>query len=398
MAELTFETLRFTRDKSRLKVIFQNLFWFHIPETELAKIGPFEARGGTISFEDVSEAKARHKFQRLLDQGFLNLRSSLGRKAVYIHRASGIPLIGNQAFGIVDRNSNIVEVKPMTGCNLKCIFCSVDEGRGTPNDTDYVVDARYLTEELGSLLEVKNCEVDVFVNTHGEPLLYADMVELISGISSLRKIRTLAIITNGTMLTTKLIDRLIEAGLTQLNVSINAFSHDMACRLAGTTYNVEHVKEMVKYAKSRGLRVIIAPVLLHGMNDDEIEALVDFAGEAGVDDVGIQNFLAYKKGRNPVDQLPWDDFYSWLGGLEKRKKVTLMRFGKSSVRPSAKLELPAKRGMVVDVRIVAPGRHDGEMLGVFDNRNITVIGAERSGNVKVRILRSKHNIFFGKVV
>ncbi|MFB6216441.1 MAG: radical SAM protein, partial [Candidatus Aenigmatarchaeota archaeon] len=47
------------------------------------------------------------------------------RNLVYINQGSEIPLLGHIAFGLIDRGTNLIQVRPITGCNLKCIYCSV---------------------------------------------------------------------------------------------------------------------------------------------------------------------------------------------------------------------------------------------------------------------------------
>jgi len=85
--------------------------------------------------------------------------------------------------------------------------------------------------------------------------------------------------------------------------------------------------------------------------------------------------------------------------LEKEKGRNFMRFDASSITPSKKLASPAKKGDLIDVELRGPGRNPGEAIGVFEHRNITVLTDGRTnGKVKVRILRAKHNIFFGKVL
>ena len=67
-----------------------------------------------------------------------------GRRINYITKQSGIPLIGNLAFGILLHNTNIIEIRPITGCPLNCIFCSVDEGKNSKMRIDYIVEPNYL--------------------------------------------------------------------------------------------------------------------------------------------------------------------------------------------------------------------------------------------------------------
>ena len=47
---------------------------------------------------------------------------------VRITADSDIPLVGSLYFGIIDRGTSLLQVRPSCGCNLNCPFCSVDAG------------------------------------------------------------------------------------------------------------------------------------------------------------------------------------------------------------------------------------------------------------------------------
>lgn len=70
------------------------------------------------------------------------------RELIYVTKESGIPLIGHTAFGLIDRGTNLIQVRPVSGCNLNCIFCSVDEGHSKTRRADFIVDTDYLVEEF----------------------------------------------------------------------------------------------------------------------------------------------------------------------------------------------------------------------------------------------------------
>ncbi|MDD1656702.1 MAG: radical SAM protein, partial [Methanomicrobiales archaeon] len=62
-----------------------------------------------------------------------------------ITRETGIPLIGSVAFGIIDRGTSLLQVRPSCSCNLNCPFCSVDAGPcSRSRATEYQVDRGYL--------------------------------------------------------------------------------------------------------------------------------------------------------------------------------------------------------------------------------------------------------------
>lgn len=402
MAELQFDDFTFTEDpadNSRLRVSFLNIFYFPLLKKDLVKIGDFsldKKDTHKIIFPNESPLRAERKFNRLLPNGFAQLRSGLNNNPVlYIHRNSGIPLIGNLAFGIVDRGTNMVEVKPVTGCNLNCTFCSVDEGISTRKRRDIVIEKDYLVDALRELLDYKgDVKIDVYINTHGEPALYADLEGLIKGIRQLPQVAKIALITNGTMLNERHIDAFIAAGLTQLDLSINALSHEKAKELAGTNaYNIEHIKRIARYAAPK-LHLVLAPVWLQGINDEEIERIINFAKEIGAA-IGIQNFLQYAFGRNPTKELPMKDFFKKLQELGKKYAVELVRRD-HTVFSTREYPKPFKRGDIVSATIVAKGRIGQERLAVSHGRAIAVNGTSKdSGIVRVKIVRDKNNIFVG---
>src|SRR3989338_8039744 len=182
MAKLEFEDLSFEQNKDSVRVIFLNLFYFDVKNSDLNKISDFTVEKNAIDFKKIDEKRAGRKFNIILEQGFSSLKNKLtGKKAVYIHKNSGIPLIGNGAFGLVDRNTNVIEVKPITSCNLGCIYCSVDQNKRI---VDFVIEKDYLIEEFKKLVEFKQViNIEAHIASQGEPLLYAPLKELISDLS-----------------------------------------------------------------------------------------------------------------------------------------------------------------------------------------------------------------------
>ena len=399
MAELVFEDLEFEEKGNVLRVSFLDRFYF---EVDLVSLGNVRASGKKIVFDGLSEEDARQRFNGILDANFENLVCSTTKnRAVYVNRYSGIPLIGSNAFGIVDRNSNMIEIKPITGCNMNCIFCSVDEGLSSRKRLELVIDREYLVEEARKLIEFKNCEVHLVINAHGEPTLYKPMPELIRDLSGIRNVKTTSLITNGTLLTESYIDRLAEAGLTRLNLSLNAISGKAAKILEGHgKYDVEYVKKMAEYAAKK-LEVVLAPVYVPGHNDEELGLIVEFAKKIGAK-VGIQNYLYYRKGRNPanVSESPWEKFYAMLRNLEKKHDFTLIMdekdFGVFRTEPLPK---PFKTGNVIEAVVKSPGRYKNEALAAAGDRSVTIThDATPNKKLKLKITGDKHNIFFGKEV
>ncbi|MDD1674710.1 MAG: radical SAM protein, partial [Methanomicrobiales archaeon] len=120
---------------------------------------------------------------------------------VRITRRSGIPLIGCLYFGVIDRGTSLLQVRPSCSCNLSCPFCSVDAGPGSRTRmTSYEVDREYLAETVGSIAQFKGTGVEAHIDSPGEPMLYPDLVELVKDLRKIPEISVISMQSNGTLL------------------------------------------------------------------------------------------------------------------------------------------------------------------------------------------------------
>lgn len=403
MAKLHYSTLSFHDKGVHLQVNLLRLFYAEIPKEEVGKIAKYSLPDAhTIEFNKMDQEKAEIKFSFLLAKYFEQLKNKLtGNPVTYIHRNSGIPLIGNVAFGIVYRNSSIIEIKPVTSCNLDCVYCSISEGLSSKKH-DFVVEKDYLVEELQKVIDFVNESVEVHIGVQGEPFLYADMENLFADLQRIDKVHTISIDTNGTLLNREMIDRIAKFDKLQLNLSLDAIDEEKAKLIAGTkNYNIKHVKDVIAYA-SKKLKVIVAPVLTKGYNEDEMEKIILFIKSLEVKPVlGIQNFLKYKTGRIPAEEISWDQFYALLELWEKKYDLKLkLNKDDFNIRKTKEMPKPFKEGEVISAVLKCPDRFSNSSIGVAKDRNISIPGCpfKEGKKVKVKIVRDKHNIFVGKVV
>ncbi len=404
MAKLTFETLGFRVKKDDLQVTLLSLFQTTIPIQELNAIGPFKCIDEhTIEFAGTYEHKARKKFSGLLHKYFENLTNKLTKNKVnYLHRNCGIPLIGNVAFGIIYRNSSILEIKPITSCNLDCVYCSISEGLSSKKN-DFVIEKDYLLEEFEKVLSFVDEPIEAHIGVQGEPFLYDDMTLLIEDLQKLEQVHTISIDTNGTLLTREKIDRLAKCNKLQLNLSLDAIDETVAKQIAGVTnYNPAHVKDIIGYASEKCSKVIVAPVLTQGFNEDEIEKIVAWVKTLKVAPIlGIQNFLRYKTGRNPAKEMEWKKFYALLEKLEKKYDIKLkLQKEDFNIKEIKELPKPFVEGDEITAWLKCADRFPGSSIAVCKERTISIPGLQftREKRVKLKITRDKHNIFVGKVI
>jgi uncharacterized protein len=405
MAQLSFKTLSFKLDEKYLRVNLLRTFYCKIPLSELKQIGYVKLDDQhTLDF---NSKKADTKFSFLLTKHFDKLKNSVnGNDTIYIHQNSGIPLIGHVSFGIAYRNSSLIEIKPVTSCNLDCIYCSVGEGKRSEK-IDFVVEKDYLIQELQKLLNYVDEPIEIHIGVQGEPFLYADLIPLIEDLNKNKQITIVSMDTNFTLVTKEQLDKLAKFEKLRFNISLDAMEPELATKLVGAPYNLEKVLEMIRYAVKKKIKILIAPVLIPGYNEQEMEKIVNFVKEIGIKhgdkhpNLGIQNFLNYKTGRNPTKAWKWEEFYQFISDLEKKTSSDLkLNPDKFGIRKVKALEKPFKVGDEIYATLRCPDRFKGSSIAVAKGRVISVPGLEfkKERNVRLKILKDKHNMFTAKVI
>lgn len=334
-----------------------------------------------------------------------------GRKLFRIGR--NLPLIGHIAFGIIDRGTNLLQVRPSSLCPLSCVFCSVDAGPySLRRMTEYIVELEHLVEWVKWSINIKELErAQIHIDSAGDPLTYPHIVRLVSKLRSVKSIDVISLETRGALLTEELAEKLDEAGLSRINLSIDSLDPTLAKHLSGTPwYDVEKVMKIARYiASNLRMDLIITPVWIPGVNDKEIPRIIEFALNIGAGKkwppLGIQKYEAHKHGRKPkgVKPLTWYLFYNKLRGWEKEYGVKLILSPKDFgiVRAKA-IPKVYRRGERASVIVAGPGWLKGQCIAVGKGRVITVVGVKGEldigKKIKVRVLRNKDNIYVAEPI
>ncbi|WP_042684209.1 radical SAM protein [Methermicoccus shengliensis] len=376
----------FENDDEKIFVL-RGLIEIRIPRHIYEKLSRKHSREHIISFTDSKRV----------------LNRITGRELVFVTKESGIPLLGHSAFGIIDRGTNLLQVRCITGCNLNCIFCSVDEGRmSKTRKTDYIVDPDYMAEEVEKVAKFKGGYIEIHLDGQGEPLLYPYMEELVKKLSALKEVSVISMQTNGILLNEEKISAL-EKYVTRVNLSLSSLDEEIARKLHGS-YPLKKVIENAEMIANSRMDLLIAPVWVPGYNDEEIPKIIEFALEIGAGKryppLGIQKYIPYKFGRNVRKRMSFKEFYEKLAEFEKEYGVKLALkpedFGMERRR---RIESPFRKGDISRARIVAEGRLHGEKLCVARNRSVAVMTDKKIGEVvKFKVTSSKDGIIVAQSI
>ena len=209
-------------------------------------------------------------------------------------------------------------------CSLRCTYCMPEQGnewlaRTSILSTDEIVEVATVAASLG---------IRTFRLTGGEPLLRADIVEVVRRLARIEGPEgpvEVAMTTNGISLAPKLA-ALIDAGLARLNISIDTLDRQ---RFADLTRRdrLDDVLEGIAAAAASELRPLkLNAVAMRGVNDDELVDLVDFA-------MGVGAQLRF------IEQMPLDAGHTWdRASMVTREEIL------ASLRARWRLDPVAGRG------------------------------------------------------
>ena len=152
-------------------------------------------------------------------------------------------------------------------CNLTCGYCNEYDEVSPPGPAELIKAPVDELAELGLLF----CEY-----TGGETLLHPDLVELVRYASSY-KFNERWIITNGYLLTEKIVKQLNDAGLTHLQISIDGVTVNSI-----TVKVLKPLRKKIEYLQKHAKFTVQINAVLGAGNDEEVLEVMRFASEAGL--------------------------------------------------------------------------------------------------------------------
>lgn len=178
------------------------------------------------------------------------------------------------------RTFKTLRVSLINTCNLGCVYCTFGNDELKENyksSKEKSLSPAELGHSINQLHQVLNLDTIRF--TGGEPLLYKELPELVKSVK-LTGIDNLKITTNGLLLK-GLAGKLKDAGITELNVSLDAFDEDVFYRMSRRS-GINKTLEGIDAAINAGIKVKINTVIMKGLNESQIIPLLNFAFSKGL--------------------------------------------------------------------------------------------------------------------
>jgi cyclic pyranopterin phosphate synthase len=170
------------------------------------------------------------------------------------------------------RDLTYLRVSLLRGCNLSCRYCMPER---IPFRMSEVLSADELERLVGRFAArgVRKLRL-----TGGEPTLRPDLIDITRRLSRLAGVQDVALSTNAVRLR-RLAKPLYDAGIRRLNVSLDTLRPHLFRQVTGSN-ELHRVLDGIEAARDAGFDPIkLNTVIMRGVNDDEIEDLVDYASE-----------------------------------------------------------------------------------------------------------------------
>jgi cyclic pyranopterin phosphate synthase len=169
-----------------------------------------------------------------------------------------------------------LRISVMDRCNFRCPYC-MPKDKFHDNYRFLKSNERLSFEEIVRLSRLfAGIGVRKLRLTGGEPLLRANLPELIGDLSDIPEIEDIALTTNGVLLGKHAVD-LRAHGLRRITVSLDTLDKELFTRMSGGFAALEQVLQGIEAAIDAGLAPIkINAVIERGVNDHSIFDLLEY--------------------------------------------------------------------------------------------------------------------------
>ena len=202
-----------------------------------------------------------------------------------------------------------ISLNPSSFCNFNCIFCHSEGIFEEPKDSMRADEIQRITRVL------MRFGVDVVKLTGGEPMLRRDIVDVVQKLGEL-PLRELSMTTNGTRLV-ELADKLKDKGLDRVNISLHSLREERFKFITGVArldYTIKAIRRAVEVELTP---VKLNVVVMRGVNEDEVDDIVNFASSLGGGEKAKVQFIELVA-EGSADTSFYNKFHTDLSAIEER--------------------------------------------------------------------------------
>ena len=210
-----------------------------------------------------------------------------------------------------------VVICPIYACNFKCTYClhSLEEKDRPFISSKIAMGWSMYKKIIDEMKQFPNRLKILNFCGIGEPLLYSNIDKMIKYAFDSEVADTLEIVTNGVLLTKEMSDKLIDAGLTRLKISVQGLNSDSYKEFSNVDINFSKFIEQVKYFyENKGKTKLYVKILDVALKDRSEKDFFDIFGNI-CDDISVENLVPTLKEIDFNKQFK-KDFNSTMNGCK----------------------------------------------------------------------------------
>ncbi|MEW6069979.1 MAG: GTP 3',8-cyclase MoaA, partial [Candidatus Thermoplasmatota archaeon] len=214
-------------------------------------------------------------------------------------------------------------------CNLKCFYCH-NEGQDWS-------DKELSIQELDKILELaRKLNIRKVKFTGGEPLLRKDIVEIVEAAS--KYMTEISMTTNGISLS-KYAEELKAKGLKRVNISLDTLNPERYKAITNSGKLADALTGIEAAYKARLFPIKLNMVLLKGINEGEVPAMLNFAARYNAI---LQIIELENNGKSAIYQ----QYHCNLSELERNLEARALRIERRELHNRKKYYLLVGNGVV----------------------------------------------------
>lgn len=235
-----------------------------------------------------------------------------------------------------NRGIEYLRISVTDRCNFRCKYCMPPEGvKGITHDEVLSFEEIVMICRSMATLGIRKIKL-----TGGEPLVRKGLISLVRQIKAIKGIEEITLTTNGFLLSEQL-EELIEAGITQINVSLDTLDAQRFREITRIDGLDSVLKAIYQTAHSRLGTVKVNVLAAQGMNEGE---LIDLAALAKEEPIHIRFIELMPIGRGTImAPIKKEEI---IHQLEEKYGKLVPYFGKMGNGPAQYYEVEGFKGKI----------------------------------------------------